>query len=76
MKLLITGASGFVGRGVVDALRHHADLTLVASPLGTIDPHHADLRWIRRDLSRPSDLEFLSGQDAVLHLAGLAHVTR
>jgi nucleoside-diphosphate-sugar epimerase len=77
MKVLITGANGFVGAAVVDRLRQDFELTLMAGPRGAIPELHRDLRWIQRDLCGSESLKpVLRGQDAIIHLAGLAHVSR
>lgn len=77
MKVLITGANGFVGAGIIERLRRDADLTLVAGPRGPIPEQYRDLRWIQLDLREPGRLDFLvRDQDAIIHLAGLAHVSR
>jgi uncharacterized protein (TIGR01777 family) len=54
MNILMTGASGFIGRAVVEALKEHS-----VRPLSG-----------RRLMEGPLDLETLKGVDAVLHLAG------
>lgn len=82
MKALVTGAAGFIGSHVVDALR---DLGLDVIGLDSLDPgvHHgppdylrpdvdycfADLRWFRPD-SRFDDVE------VIVHLAALGGVAR
>lgn len=77
MRLLVTGANGFVGASVVDRLEGEADLTLVAGPRGQVTGRHRAHAWIRRDLRSPDPLNALvRGHDAVIHLAGLAHVSR
>lgn len=77
MRVLITGANGFVGRALVERLRHAHDLTLVSGPRGVVPPDLADQRWVQRDLTTPGDFApLVRGQEAIVHLAGLAHVTR
>lgn len=77
MKVLVTGASGFVGAAVIERLKADSDLTLLAGPRGEIPSGSPGGRWIQRDLRRADPLEDLvQGQDAVLHLAGLAHIRR
>lgn len=77
MKVLVTGASGFVGAAVSERLKADFDLTLLAGPRGEIPSDSRGLRWMQRDLRRADPLEDLvRDQDAVLHLAGLAHVRR
>jgi UDP-glucose 4-epimerase len=76
VKVLITGASGFLGRAVVAALleRRHA-VKVLLRPCASL----ADLPWaskvevVRGDLRAASDLEeALEGVDAVAHLAARA----
>lgn len=77
MKVLITGANGFVGAAMIKRLRREHDLTLLSGPRGSIADNLRDLRWIQRDLRSPQPLDDLvQTHDAVVHLAGLAHVRR
>ena len=82
MKALVTGAAGFIGSHVVDALRN---LGLDVIGVDSLDPgvHHgppdylrsdvdycfADLRWLRPD-ARFEDVE------VIIHLAALGGVSR
>jgi 2-alkyl-3-oxoalkanoate reductase len=69
MKLLITGASGFLGKCVVAeaADRGHAVVAMVRAPM---DFPQANVQTVIADLrSRKNLVESLSGCDAVLHLA-------
>jgi nucleoside-diphosphate-sugar epimerase len=64
VPILLTGASGFIGRHLLPRLREQA----------------ADVRCLQRpdaDLLRPESLPPLcEGRDTVIHLAGSAHVNR
>ena len=74
MKLLITGASGFLGKFVVAAAlqRNHQIKAIVrpASDEKRVNWHnHPDVELIRLDLRQPRGLtEALEGVDAVIHL--------
>jgi uncharacterized protein (TIGR01777 family) len=61
--LTITGASGLIGRPLVEALRARGDDVTVLSR----DPERG-VTWDA--LSEPAPHEALSGRDAVIHLAG------
>lgn len=78
MKVLLTGASGFVGRALAERLPRSAELTLVAGPKGAVGSDAPGRRWVRSDLSDDdTDLGALTaGHDVVVHAAGLAHVRR
>jgi nucleoside-diphosphate-sugar epimerase len=75
-RILVTGASGFVGRGLVAAL---AD---AGTPVRAATRNPASLPTARGveavavpDFTQPIDWEpLLAGVDAVVHLAGIAHV--
>ncbi len=77
LRVTITGATGLIGRGVVDALRKQgAEVTVLSR-----DPARARARFavdgappvqaVGWDLLRePAPIDALSGRDAVVHLAG------
>lgn len=74
MRLLITGANGFLGRYVVAEALHrgHAATLLVRSgpPAGVGWANHPQVSFAQADLrSRRGLVEALQGIDAVLHLA-------
>jgi UDP-glucose 4-epimerase len=83
MKVLVTGASGFVGRAVVTALAARGDAVRAAIRTTTgsgnggaarpaFAPHVTVVQ--HGDLGAPVDWTgLLSGIDAVIHLAGIAH---
>ena len=73
MRVLVTGAAGFLGRHVVSALlaRGHAVRALVR-PASRVEPlaWPAAVEVVRADLRAPGDLgPALAGVDAVVHLA-------
>ncbi len=70
MKILVTGANGFIGRHVVEALRQ-TEHVVIAS-----DNEWLNLKWyesvdMEADITKP--LLPIEGLDAVIHLAGLAN---
>lgn len=71
MRVLLTGASGFLGRRITSRLR--ADGHAVTALLLPEEPE-ADLEAdgiVRGDITRPDSLRgAMAGQDAVVHLAG------
>jgi nucleoside-diphosphate-sugar epimerase len=75
MKLLITGASGFLGQYVVvEALRRGHQVRAVMRPAGDVSRYdwhdHPNVELVRVDLRRKDGLvEAVRGVDAVLHLA-------
>jgi len=71
MKLFITGATGFVGQGIVNrmSLDGH-EMTTLLLPEEEI-PAWGSVRCIRGDITRPETLvNAMEGMDAVIHLAG------
>ncbi len=77
MKLLITGASGFLGKYVVaEALRQGYEVQAVVRPMTDVsqfswfqDPR---IEWVRLDLrSQQGWIETLQTTDAVIHLAAV-----
>ena len=74
MKVLVTGASGFVGRAVVSRLRS-AGVSVRTSSRSNDRDHHGE--HVIADLERPAMLDSLTaGCDAVIHLAARTHQTR
>jgi 2-alkyl-3-oxoalkanoate reductase len=75
MKLLITGASGFLGQYVVaEALRRDHQVRAIVRPMTKIEQFswhdHPNLETVRLDLRRKDGLiAAIEGIDAVIHLA-------
>jgi nucleoside-diphosphate-sugar epimerase len=71
MRVFVTGASGFIGRRLVPALRRRGH-----EPTALLLPHEPEAaasgaRVARGDVTDPASLAgLLDGQDAVCHLAG------
>jgi len=86
MKILITGACGFIGRNLINELRDHHELRLLdrvrpeeatvfvggASPNGrAAAPLNIDLPVIQAEITDPEAMvAAAAGMDAVIHLAG------
>ena len=75
MKLLVTGATGFLGSRAADLLeeRRHEVIRL-ARPQGAERAAARDA--VRIDAGNPAARELIRGCDAVLHLAGVPDPTR
>jgi nucleoside-diphosphate-sugar epimerase len=75
VKILVTGASGFVGQALTRDLVAAGHQVRAASRGATAMPH-ANIEWIiLPDLDEPADwAPLLKDIDAVVHLAGIAHV--
>jgi UDP-glucose 4-epimerase len=72
MKVLVTGATGFVGRPVVQSLIRNGHSVLALSRKKKESPKEKCLRWLQADLAHPS--EYLKDihafePEAVVHLA-------
>lgn len=68
MKLVITGASGYIGAHVARLARKRGYQVLAASRR---QPAMADLPWIPFDLTSTVPIELPKGTDAIIHLAAL-----
>lgn len=77
MKLVITGATGFLGRHFVGRLARETDCRIfaVARSLSSIQEiENEGIHWIKGDLcSLPFCRELVSEKDAILHLAHSSH---
>ena len=72
MKLLVTGATGFLGwrSSTLLAERGH-DVISLARPGGAPRAHSAGLQVVRIDAGDPAAHDLIAGCDAVLHFAGV-----
>jgi nucleoside-diphosphate-sugar epimerase len=72
MKVLLTGASGFVGMATLRALHSHAVKVIATSTSGLDISGLEEVEWLRWDAAHdgqpPSDIEY-STLDAIIHLA-------
>jgi uncharacterized protein (TIGR01777 family) len=70
--VLITGASGFIGRAIVERLLARGDsITALTRKVSARTPERSGLRWAAWEPERDGAWqEELRGQDAVIHLAG------
>ena len=68
MRILVTGASGFLGRYLVPELAQRHEI--VATTKAGISSNESGVQWISADLARPDDdWQFPSHVDAVLYMA-------
>lgn len=74
MKVLVTGASGFVGRALVERLRSDAELQVRLTLRRAMGA--SDVEFIKiEDISGTTDWRMaLEGIDVVVHLAARAHI--
>lgn len=55
-KILIAGASGFIGRALIDRLLEHSDIEVVGLSRGQRQSHHPRLTWKKCDLFSLKDI--------------------
>jgi len=69
LKVLVTGAAGFLGTHVVSAFRRRGhEVRALVRPASSAS-FTPDIERVRADLRRPVDPELVAGVDAVVHLA-------
>lgn len=73
MKVAVTGASGFVGSHVLDALAARGDVEIVAASRGPIPPAHLPpaVRHVELDIAVATEADYrrLGSPDVLIHLA-------
>jgi nucleoside-diphosphate-sugar epimerase len=76
-RVLVTGATGFLGRAVVTAFVEDGNLVRAATRSEPDPPFGANVEVVMHpDLAVPVDWRpLLEGIDIVIHLAGIAHIT-
>jgi UDP-glucose 4-epimerase len=76
MKLVVTGASGFLGSRTADLLEAAGhEITRLARPEGRARAHADESKLLRLDAGDPKARAVLEGCDAVLHFAGVPNPT-
>ena len=77
-RILVTGASGFIGRAVVAAFAQRGDVLRAAVRRPPQPPFPAAIEVVQHpDLAQPIDWRpLLAGVDQIIHLAGIAHIGR
>jgi nucleoside-diphosphate-sugar epimerase len=77
-RILVTGASGFIGRAVITAFKQGEDTLRAAVRRPPLPPFPQSIEVMQlADLATPIDWEpLLDGIDKVIHLAGIAQIGR
>lgn len=77
MKLLVTGASGFLGSRAADLLEEHGhEVVRLGRPGGTSRAGVDERGLVRADAGEPATRRLIAGCDAVLHFAGIPDPAR
>lgn len=75
MKILVTGATGFIGKNLCQALLEN-DHKIVGVTRGPIKKNN-NITFVQKVLTKDTDwADILKGVDVVIHLAGRAHVMK
>jgi UDP-glucose 4-epimerase len=77
VRLLVTGATGFLGSRAADLLEEHGhEAVRLARPDGAVRAAADERRLVRVDAGGPGARDLVAGCDAVLHFAGIPDPTR
>jgi UDP-glucose 4-epimerase len=77
MKLLVTGASGFLGSRSADLLEANGhEVVRVTRPGGAARTGASNASLLHADAGDPATRELIAGRDAVLHFAGIPDPAR
>lgn len=71
-RVLVTGASGFVGRNVIDVLRARADVDVIAGVRTPPPQESSHVRWVQLDLTDPKSLAAVFADHRPTHVLNLA----
>lgn len=72
-RFLVTGATGFIGKHIVPALRERGDVTLLVRETG--EPPFSGVRVVHGDVTRPETLSAAAAEaDVILHMAAVSFV--
>lgn len=68
-KILVAGASGFIGRALLERLLQHEDIEIIGLSRGKQDSHHPRLTWMKCDLFSLKDISIaMKGCDEAYYL--------
>ena len=74
MNILITGASGFIGTGLIRLLREEPNINLFALSRNKVKSNYSEVKFVQGDILDSGIIESLFAQtkfDAVIHLAAI-----
>lgn len=76
-KVLVCGATGFIGRNVAESLARRDDFEVTGIHLNREPYKNSDIKWIKADLRRDDEArKAVQGQDVVIHAAATTSGSR